>query len=315
MTLLPVQSTASRQPPAISPLRLAVRRFQTNRLAMLGLIGLLLVAALCYGSLPWTMHLYNQQHLSAALTPPNWQHWMGTDRLGRDLTVRFLLGGAISLAIGLAAAAIAVLLGVGVGLIAGYAGGRIDAVLMRIVDVLYGLPYLLLVILLRVAMLQRVTGWLAAVHVPQPQTLSGVLVLLVGIGSVSWLTMARVVRAQVMSLRGQPFVEAARALGIPPGRIMTRHLLPNLIGTVVVYGTLAVPSAILAESFLSFLGLGVRPPLPTWGNLAAAGVEAINPIHTQWWLILWPCAGLTLGLLFLNFIGDGLHDALDPRVP
>ncbi len=315
MTLLPVQSTASLQPPAISPLRLAVRRFQTNRLAMLGLIGLLLVAALCYGSLPWTMHLYNQQHLSAALTPPNWQHWMGTDRLGRDLTVRFLLGGAISLAIGLAAAAIAVLLGVGVGLIAGYAGGRIDAVLMRIVDVLYGLPYLLLVILLRVAMLQRVTGWLAAVHVPQPQTLSGVLVLLVGIGSVSWLTMARVVRAQVMSLRGQPFVEAARALGIPPGRIMTRHLLPNLIGTVVVYGTLAVPSAILAESFLSFLGLGVRPPLPTWGNLAAAGVEAINPIHTQWWLILWPCAGLTLGLLFLNFIGDGLHDALDPRVP
>ncbi len=315
MTLLPVQSTASRQPPAISPLRLAVRRFQTNRLAMLGLIGLLLVAALCYGSLPWTMYLYNQQHLSAALTPPNWQHWMGTDRLGRDLTVRFLLGGAISLAIGLAAAAIAVLLGVGVGLIAGYAGGRIDAVLMRIVDVLYGLPYLLLVILLRVAMLQRVTGWLAAVQVPQPQTLSGVLVLLVGIGSVSWLTMARVVRAQVMSLRGQPFVEAARAMGIPPGRIMTRHLLPNLIGTVVVYGTLAVPSAILAESFLSFLGLGVRPPLPTWGNLAAAGVEAINPIHTQWWLIFWPCAGLTLGLLFLNFIGDGLHDALDPRVP
>ncbi len=313
VTALDVNTAVRRLVPIASPLRLAMRRFLANRPAVVGLIGILIIAGLCYTTLPWTLTRYNRQRLSAVLQPPGARHWMGTDRLGRDLLARFLLGGAISLAIGLISAGIAVGIGALVGLIAGYAGGRTDALLMRMVDVLYGLPTIFLVILLRVALLDRLTAAIAALGFARPQTVAGLLILLAGIGGVSWLTMARVVRSQVMSLRDQPFVEAARALGLRPLRIIGRHILPNLIGTVVVYATLTVPGAILAESFLSFLGLGVQPPLPTWGNLAAAGVLAINPIHIQWWLIFWPCAGLTIGLLCLNFLGDGLRDALDPR--
>jgi len=238
---------------------------------------------------------------------------MGTDALGRDLLVRMLLGGAISLVIGLSAAAIALVIGLTVGITAGYAGGRIDALLMRTVDVLYGLPYLLLVILLRVALVDRMAGVLGRVGAPQPETLANLLVLLVGIGAVSWLTMARVIRSQVMSLRDQPFVEAARAMGARPLRIMFRHIMPNLVGTILVYATLSIPNAILAESTLSFLGLGVQPPLPTWGSLASDGIAVINPIYIYWWLITWPCVILTLALVCLNFVGDGLRDAVDPN--
>jgi ABC-type dipeptide/oligopeptide/nickel transport system permease subunit len=244
--------------------------------------------------------------------------WMGTDVLGRDLLSRFLLGGAISLSIGIASAAIAILIGTTVGIIAGYTGGKTDAFLMRVVDVLYGLPYILLVILMRVALVPYFAAfvswiagsWMTSAAVNQA---ANVLVLLVGIGSVSWLTLARVVRGQVMSLRDLPFVEAARALGLSRRRILLRHILPNLVGTIVVYGTLTVPAAILSESFLSFLGLGIQEPLPSWGNLASFGVDALNPIHLRWWLIAWPCAGLSIALLCLNFLGDGVRDALDPR--
>ncbi len=296
-----------------SPLRMAVDRFTANRLAVLGIIGLSLFVVACYGTLPWTLHSFNQQHLRDALAPPSWRHWMGTDTLGRDLLSRFLLGGAISLMIGVFSAMVAVGIGLTVGLVSGYAGGRVDALLMRAVDVLYGLPYILLVILLRVALVGRLSDILAGVGLPQSQGLAGIVVLLVGIGGVSWLTMARVIRSQTMSLVNQPFVEAARATGAKPARILFRHVFPNLIGSVAVYAALTIPNAILAESFLSFLGLGVQPPVPTWGNLAAAGVAAINPIHTQWWLIFWPCAGLTLALLCLNFLSDALRDALDVR--
>jgi ABC-type dipeptide/oligopeptide/nickel transport system permease subunit len=252
---------------------------------------------------------------------------MGTDTLGRDLRARFFLGGAISLSIGLASALLAVVIGTGVGLLAGYAGGRTDALLMRIVDVLYGLPYILLVILMRVALVPffsafagNVGALLGRVHLlsgPPSDATAGMwgnlLVLLVGIGSVSWLTLARVIRGQVLSLRGQPFVEAARAMGFPWTRIMVRHILPNLAGTIIVYGTLTVPAAILSESFLSFLGLGVTVPLPSWGNLASDGMEALNPVLVRWWLIAWPCLGLSVTLLALNFLGDGLRDALDTK--
>jgi ABC-type dipeptide/oligopeptide/nickel transport system permease subunit len=299
--------------PPRSPLRLAVDRFLANRLAVLGLIGLSLFILACYGSLPWTLYNFNQQNLAAALQPPSWQHWMGTDALGRDLLARFLLGGAISLLIGVFSALVSVGIGLTAGLISGYVGGRLDALLMRGVDVLYGLPYILLVILLRVALVGRISHFFAGLSLPQSQGLAGIAVLLVGIGGVSWLTMARVIRGQTMSLVHQPYVEAARATGARPSRIMLRHILPNLVGSVAVYAALTVPNAILAESFLSFLGLGVQPPVPTWGNLAAAGVQAINPIHTQWWLITWPCTGLTLALLCLNFLGDALRDALDVR--
>ncbi|HTV46915.1 MAG TPA: ABC transporter permease [Phycisphaerae bacterium] len=313
MTAVHVPSDAAAGPAIRSPLRRAVDRFCASKPAVAGLACILTLAILCYGSLPWTLGRYDFQDLNNVYQAPGLAHWMGTDALGRDLLVRMLLGGAISLVIGLSAAAIALVIGLTVGITAGYAGGRIDALLMRTVDVLYGLPYLLLVILLRVALVDRMAGVLGRVGAPQPETLANLLVLLVGIGAVSWLTMARVIRSQVMSLRDQPFVEAARAMGARPLRIMFRHIMPNLVGTILVYATLSIPNAILAESTLSFLGLGVQPPLPTWGSLASDGIAVINPIYIYWWLITWPCVILTLALVCLNFVGDGLRDAVDPN--
>jgi ABC-type dipeptide/oligopeptide/nickel transport system permease subunit len=310
-------------------MQLAMRRFWRNRAAVAGLIVLAVLVAACFGTLPWTLgsrpgsgglaggvqRYADQMELAHVREAPSAAFWMGTDLLGRDLRARFLLGGAISLALGLASAGIAVLIGTMVGMISGYAGGRLDAALMRGVDLLYGLPYILLVILMRVALVPGMTGLLQGMGLGDASAgqWANMLVLLVGIGSVSWLTLARVVRGQVMSLRDQPFVEAARAMGFGGRRIIGQHLLPNLVGTIVVYGTLTVPNAILSESFLSFLGLGIQPPLPSWGNLAADGTEALNPVRVDWWLITWPCVGLSLALLCLNFVGDGVRDALDPK--
>lgn len=234
--------------------------------------------------------------------------WMGYDALGRSLFYRCLLGWLVSLGVGLAAAATAVVLGTAWGCVAAYVGGRTDAVMMRIVDVLYGLPYVLLVILLGIGLERPVQNLLGA-----QSRWSHVLILFVAIGSVSWLTMARVVRGQVLSLRSQAFVEAARAAGIRPLRILWRHILPNLVGPVAVYATLLVPQAILQESFLSFLGLGVRAPIPSLGRLAAEGVQAVNTFVSFWWMITFPCVILVATLLALNFWGDGLRDAFDPK--
>jgi len=268
------------------------------------LLGLVVV---CVGSLPYTLGDYAAQDLQRTLEPPGWGHWLGTDGLGRSLLARLLLGGAISLGIGLAAAGISVTIGTAWGLLAGYLGGRVDAVMMRIVDVLYGLPYILLVILLKVAFEPTLEAALG------DDRAASVLTLLMAIGAVSWLTLARVVRGQVLSLRRQPFVEAARAAGVPTRRILWRHLLPNLVGPIVVYAALTVPQAILQESFLSFLGIGVRAPLPSWGNLASAGLSELNPVASHWWLLLWPCVLLGVTLLALNFVGDGLRDRFDPK--
>jgi len=260
----------------------------------------------CVGTLGWSLSRYNMQDLSAVLAAPSLEHPMGTDRLGRSMMWRCLLGGSISLGIGLAAATITTFIGTAWGLIAGYAGGRVDSFMMRIVDVLYGLPYILLVILLNIAlgpMFERVFGSLAG----------NVITLLLAIGAVSWLTLARVVRGQVLTLKTQPFVEAARATGCTPIYIMLRHILPNLLGPIIVYTTLTVPQAILQESFLSFLGIGVQAPLPSWGNLAADGLAELNPIESHAWLLIWPCVLLGLTLLALNFLGDGLRDRYDPR--
>lgn len=282
------------------------------------------------------------------------RHWLGTDKLGRDLLTRLLAGGGVSLGIGLAAASISVLLGTIYGAIAGYVGGRLDAFMMRVVDVLYGLPYILLVVLLAVAgdaiignyisrepardgfvaqalRAQNETAATAPAALVErleqqardrfpPRDISDgarttyeVGVLLVAIGGVSWLTMSRVIRGQVLSLRSQPFMEAARAIGTPIPVQFVRHLLPNLVGPIVVYATLTVPQAILQESFLSFLGIGVRPPLPSWGNLASDGLVELNPVRIRWWLIVCPCVLLGVTLLALNFVGEGLREALDPR--
>lgn len=271
---------------------------------------LLVVLGMCLVSMPWTTDdsgnsdlYFDQQNTSLSFETPNtailWQSF-GTDMLGRSLLGRCLLGGGLSLAIGVAAALIALVLGTAVGLVAGYMGGRVDAALMRLVDILYGLPYVLMVILLKLAMGRM--------------KLADPVVIFAAIGLVSWLTMARVVRGQVLSLRSQPFIEAARALGVPRWRIFLRHLLPNLVGPIIVYATLTVPQAILQESFLSFLGIGVNEPLPTWGKLASDGLlVALNPVDSKWWLLLFPCLLLGVTLLALNFLGDGLRDVFDPR--
>lgn len=246
---------------------------------------------------------------------------LGSDSLGRSMFVRCLTGGGVSLCIGIAAAMLSVMIGTLYGAIAGYAGGVVDGVMMRIVDILYGLPYVLLVVLLAVAVDAGLENWIearvkaggAGVVSAETRNLIDVVVLLVAIGGVSWLTMARVVRGQVLSLKAQPFMEAARAMGAGWFGQFRRHLLPNLVGPVTVYATLAVPQAILQESFLSFLGIGVRPPLPSWGNLAADGLSELNPVRSNWWLLVFPCVLLGMTLLALNVLGEGLREALDPK--
>ena len=236
---------------------------------------------------------------------------LGTDRLGRDVFARLLAGGVVSLAVGFFAAAVAVLVGTLYGAVSAFAGGRTDAVLMRIVDVLFGLPSILLVVLLAVAVDGVVSraGWDLG---PATRQWIGLATLFVAIGGVGWLTLARIVRGQVLSLRSRPFMEACEALGVPRRRRFLRHVLPNLAGPVLVYAALAVPTAMLAESFLSFLGIGVQEPLPSWGNLASEGLQELNPFRSRWWLLAAPCAALSATLLALNLVGDHVRRGFDP---
>lgn len=294
--------------PALSPLALAMRRFRRNRLALAGLVVLSAVVAASLAGLAWNSievaagrpEPYRTPLPGLHPQPPSLYHPFGTDPLGRDMLARTLVGGAVSLGVGLAAAVVSILIGTFWGITSGYAGRGIDTVMMRIVDVLYGLPYILLVILLLVLFAEQTTG-------------VRMVVLFMAIGGVSWLTMARVVRGQVLTLRESEFVQAARALGSRPARIIVKEMLPNLTGTILVCATLTVPLAILQESFLSFLGLGVPPPLASWGTLASDAIEALNAVETYWWLLAMPCSFLGMTLLGLNFVGDGLRDAFDPR--
>jgi len=228
--------------------------------------------------------------------PPSAAHWLGTDALGRDLLARVLIGGRTSLAVGVAATLASVVIGVTWGGVAGLLGGAVDEALMRIVDFLYGIPYMFLVVLVMLLFADTARGQ--------------ALPVFVALGLVQWLTMARIVRGQVLALRRTEFVLAARAAGASSARILFRHLLPNCLGPIVVYATLTVPSVIILESSLSFLGLGVEL---SWGQLVAEGVAVVNPIHSPWWLLAFPSGFLAATLLALNFLGDGLRDALDPR--
>ncbi|WP_124727011.1 ABC transporter permease [Staphylospora marina] len=271
------------------------RRLRQNRLAMTGLTFIVLITAFSvFGPMvsPWE---YNEQNLETGKNlPPSAEHWFGTDDLGRDVFVRVCEGGRISLFIGLMAALIDLVVGVLYGGISGYRGGRTDAVMMRVVDVLWGLPYLLTVILLLVVL---------------PPGIGTIILALTVTG---WLNMARLVRGQVLMLKEQEFVLAARTLGASPARILLRHLVPNSVGPIMVMLTLTVPTAIFAESFLSFLGLGVQAPVASWGTMINDSLIVV--LSGEWWRLLFPALFLSVTMLAFNVFGDGLRDALDPKM-
>lgn len=270
----------------------AWRRLRVNRLAVAALVVLCAVGVGVVAG-PWvTPHTYDAQDTALGAVGPRAGHWLGTDPLGRDLLARLLQGGRVSLLIGLSATAVSLLIGVLYGGVSGFAGGRADALMMRIVDILYALPYTVFVIILMVFFGRNF------------------LFLFLAIGAVEWLTMARIVRGQVLSLREREFVEAARALGLGRARILIRHILPNTLGPVIIYATLTVPRVMLLEATLSFLGLGVQPPMSSWGLLIKEGVETMEEYP---WLLLFPSIAFSATLFALNALGDGLRDALDPR--
>ena len=292
----------------------AWRRLLKNKLAVFGLIVVVIITIASivgptlikrtFGFTPDYIPTHDIRLTQSfpPFTGPNgefsWEHPMGTDNAGRDQLARVLQGGQISLFVGVIATLVSLLIGVTYGAIAGYAGGRVDNVMMRFVDVLYSLPYVILVIVL--------------LSMFRSQTPSGQLILLfVAIGSVSWLTMARIVRGQILSLKNQEFVLAARATGVSGTRIIFRHLIPNTLGPVIVYATLMIPQIMLTEAFLSFLGFGVQAPLSSWGSLAAEGIQNIGVFP---WQLIFPGVTMALTLFSLNFLGDGLRDALDPQM-
>jgi oligopeptide transport system permease protein len=298
--------------PGTSLWRDAWRRLLRNRLAVFGMI---VVAIITVASITGPFIIKQLTGMTPDYIPSNvalmrsippltsadgsfsWTHPMGTDNQGRDLLARVLQGGQISLMVGIIATLVSLIIGVSYGATAGYLGGRIDNLMMRLVDVLYSLPYIIIVIVL--------------LSVFRSQTARGqVILLFVALGSVSWLTMARIVRGQVLSLKNQEFVLAARATGVSTPRVIFRHIVPNTLGPVIVYATLTIPTIMLTEAFLSFLGFGVAPPLASWGSLATEGIQNIGIFP---WQMVFPGMTMALTLFSLNFLGDGLRDALDPQ--
>lgn len=246
-------------------------------------------------------------------SPPGWPHLFGTDLNGRDVLYRVLSGARISLVVGFCGALVSLFIGTLYGMVAGYAGGKVDAVMMRAVDVFYSVPRLIIVLVFINAFDPKLRQTLDDAGLADWIPYSKIGILIFCLGLIEWLTMARVVRAQILVLKTQQYVAAARALGQSHWKILVRHLLPNLAGVVIVYLTLTVPAVILDESFLSFLGLGIQAPHASWGTLLSDGAGVINPIVSRWWLLLFPALAMSLTLLALNFLGDTLRDRLDPR--
>ncbi len=270
----------------------ARRRMYANKAAMTSIVilAIIILSAIFYPMV--SPHAYTDVNYSAYSTPPSATYWMGTDTNGRDILVRTMMGARVSLAVGVIATFVSLVIGVIWGATAGFFGGAVDNLMMRIVDILYSLPFIFFVIILMV-----IFG-------------NSLWIMFVAIGAIEWLTMARIVRGQTLSLKEKEFVEAARAIGVKPMMIVWRHIVPNLIGPVIIYVTLTIPYAILAESFLSFLGLGVQEPLTSWGVLISEGANGMNSAP---WALLFPAGVMAVTLFCFNFIGDGLRDALDPK--
>jgi len=271
----------------------AWRRFKLNRLAMVGLVVLAILGLSAIFGPMLSPHTYDDQSYDAMDLPPCREYWFGTDALGRDLFVRVLHGARISLAIGVVSSLINLTIGVTYGAVAGFLGGRVDNVMMRIIDILYAVPILLIVILLMVML-----G-------------AGLGNIFLALGISYWLTMARIVRGQILSIKEQDYILAARVIGVQRWKMIVRHLIPNAIGPIVVYATLSIPTAIFLEAFLSFIGLGVSAPVASWGTLASDGIQSMKSYP---WQLFFPAAAISLCLLSFNFVGDGLRDALDPRL-
>ena len=270
----------------------ALIRLTTNKLSLFSLIyivSLIVMALITPFVAPFD---YAYQDLSLGASAPSADHLLGTDTLGRDLLTRMMYGSRISLIVGFLATSVALVIGVIWGTVAGFSGGKTDAIMMRIVDTLYGIPFIILIILLMVIFGRNL------------------ILLFLAIGAVEWLTMARIVRSQVLNLSKQEFILSAEAMGVSKISIVFRHLIPNAMGPVIVYATLTVPQIMLLEAFLSFLGLGVQPPLSSWGLLIRDGAVSMEE---YWWLLIFPSLAFSLTLFSLNFIGDGLRDAIDPR--
>jgi peptide/nickel transport system permease protein/oligopeptide transport system permease protein len=279
------------------------------------MVSIFFLALMALFTLAWPLvSPYSATAVSdAQFEPPGAKHWCGTDVHGRDLLVRMARGAQISLIVGAVGACVSLLIGVTWGAVAGYVGGRLDAVLMRLVDILYTIPPILCAIVLIATMEGLLKDHLVNAFGPDFAAAARLAFLFLGLGAVSWLTMARIVRGQVLSLRHRAFVDASRALGATHARIVRQHILPNMYGLIIVYLTLTVPSVILYESFLSYLGLGIQPPMASWGTLIAEGAGQLNPIRIYWWLLVFPAGMLVSTLLALNFLGDGLRDAWDPK--
>lgn len=281
----------------------AMRRFLRNRLAVVCLVITIISSVVCMvPHLPGVPKSISEKHIitnhGANNQPPSAEYWFGTDELGRDLFARVVYGGGISFQVAFLGTLVSLIIGVTYGAFAGYLGGRIDNLMMRFVDILYGLPFMFVVILIMTVVKKETNSMIP---------------IFVALGAVQWLTMARIARGQVLSLREQEFVTAARTIGASTPRIIFLHIIPNLLGPIIVYTTLTIPGTMLQESFLSFLGLGIREPDCSWGSLASQGIQAVSPIASYWWQVLFPCGALALTLFSLNFVGDGLRDALDPK--
>jgi oligopeptide transport system permease protein len=290
----------------------AWRRLLESRTALASASILALVALFAIFGLA-IFHADPETPTQARYFAPSAQHFFGTDVNGRDLFGRVIEGARISLVVGFSGAIISFVVGAGYGMIAGYVGGRTDALMMRLVEILYAIPRLIIIILAVAIYDPELKRAVAPFMHGDLVGYTRVLILILALGLIEWLSMARIVRGQVLSLKSQTFVSAARAIGQSHVRIILYHILPNLIGIVIVYLTLTIPAVILDESFLSFLGLGIQPPQASWGTLLSDGASVINPVKSYWWLLVYPAVIMAATLLALNFLGDALRDAFDPR--